>query len=413
MADDQDPTDDLADRLQRLAPGTNVDAAFASLEHATVHDRTGAPPLLAIAAAVLAVLLLGGGVALARRTTDIAIDTGAWTATTMADPPGTTDPPGSTIAPATTAGPSTTTMEAPPITTASTAPPAPLPTAASTAPVATTAAPAPAARADEIEVAIHADKDAVRLGERVHLDVVVTNHSAGVASFTSGGCGPTNIHLEGLPVVTDPGPMWWNRAPNSLGGHLAGGNLARTYGPIVPAASAQDAVPDACFSISRIDHLDPGQTVTREYVWDAVVPPSETTVPASVTAVAWVLVRESDIPAGSNYEGAEVTAHAEIRVVDDPRAHLPTDAGVRAIEADPLVRQWLDGHGDCTVRVVFRNGHEEYWFQTVDMIRLRALVEPETGTITEIRTLGPGSPSDDPDATRSGTDTETVLLSIS
>ena len=417
MADDLEPTDDpghdlpdLADRLARLAPTIDPDAAFASLEAARSRDRSRALPLLTMAAAVLVVVVLATGVALARRTDTIAVDMGASTTTAPRPDPGTTAPGAGTtlpVAPATT-----TTTIAPPDTTA--APPTTTPsttTPTTTTPTTarpTTTAPARYARADEVEVQLDLDRTTVGVGERVHLVVRVINRSAFPAVLTSDGCRLANLSLEGLPTVTQRGPFLWNR--HDLVPFLAGGNSSLNFPTPTRVESVQVEHAAGCNLFARIETIAPGDTFTAPMVWDATIPPELNEVPAAVTAVAWVLVRETDLPPSSNFEGTEVVTRAELRVTDDARAHVPTAAAAAAIEANPAVRAWLDAHADCLVRVDYRRGREEYWFEGLDDVRLRVRVDPETTAILEVRELSSLAPADDGDATTVDPASEHVLF---
>jgi hypothetical protein len=390
--------DELHARLDRLAPPVAAHETERALVgvHAAIRRRRVVRQRLSIAAALLVVLVLASGIALARQNSDGADGGGVLTADggpSSSVGRGSSIPRAGSTAPATD---SPTTSITPP----GTEDPSPV-TTTRTTPIVEPSTTAPGIeRADpsEVELRVTLDNGPVVVGTRARFTVAVVNHSRFEAGFKSGGCGPTAFGVSGMPGY-DVHPAPWNGPVGMLRAHLdAGGNdLSNHWGePVFPA---NGGAVQLCFANLRLELLAPGDTLTRHYVWDAVVAPGITELPRVLTARATVEVTMTGDLSGATTTVAGTTS---IPLADDANVHPSPAAFLTNIDKDPVLTDWLRRNNGFPligshVSLGYANGGFELWID-LGAARLRVRGDATTGAITEIRVLDSiNAPSDDPD----------------
>ena len=408
-----EPVDDLERRLNRLAPPVDVDVALAGV-HTASRRRQVRQRGLAAAALLAVVVVLASTVVLTRGAGDD-VDVVASQPDSdrvVRDGPGTTgvgrsgtsvapdDPapepsaPDGTTAPDPSSGPASTigspsTIGAEVVDPDPSSPPIEQPTAG------------PLGRPDELDLVITPEQPTVRVGERLRFRVDVTNRSSNRALFHSGGCGPIEATASGPNGQAGVSAVLWDGLV-PFGTFTQTQDLAARPYPTSPHVGSGE---QACTADLRSDPLAPGATVSRSYVFDAVVVPGRAGAPAPVSITAGV-----DVILGPGIFGPveRRTASVVVAVTDDPRAHVSPSAFLAQVESNPTFQQWLQIHPPIASTVLYavtlsyvNGGFELFVDNRNTKVRVRGDVT--TGAITEVRSVpGNRAPDDDPDAVRYG-----------
>jgi hypothetical protein len=395
--------DDLHLRLERLAPPIDVDDALAGVKRTSRRRRSRQRGALVAAMAVAVVVLVAGlavtgggaddadviasepdgapapGTSVVRRTGT----------TRAAEPEAGSEEPTATTSTSAVAGPTPPSVPAP----STTAPRSTDTTAGGPDPVELPSG--PVAAPSEVEVRVTPERSTVPVGERVRYRVDVLNHSAKPARLTSGGCGPVRAELD---------------APGFAAGSPTAETWAFGFGTLAPFAATHDVAPRrfpsfqewgtasvACTADLRVDEVAPGASLTRTFVWDAVVGVPWTGSTGTVTVGASVQV----IPSATGVDGEVRRGSAPVTVADDGRAHASPSTFLSAVEWNNASGPWIDSHFGTRwdVEVGYARGGFEIWFRRGNL-GLRVRGDTATGAVTEVRSLDPRrAPSDDPDST--------------
>jgi hypothetical protein len=342
-------SDELMERLSRLAPDVDTDAAF---------DALGQPP------GRRNLVLMGAGLAVV-----VAVVAAAAFAFRGEDDK------------SVTAGPSTTPAVGVPLSTTTTQ--------------------------DGIELTVTLPAGEVRVGTRVRAEVKVRNVDSVPILWQAGGCAiPAPISLRPVdpaPVATSQ-PKWDGVTP--LADWLRSGNAQAPLAFVDPSSAGVRF--QACSADSRFATISPGGAATWAGVADVRIPPGPL-AGYEVVATFTGFAQPSDYPDAPR---PPVKARLTVPLVEDAARAASAGDAVAAFAADSRLRPFLDRTAheldgnpipvtqSWYTELSWWQGAWELWvtpyFNGDSALRLR--YEPGAGQVIDARLTSPGAPpGDDPD----------------
>jgi hypothetical protein len=327
--------DDLREGLGRLRPEvdqtTGLDNVMRESSRRNRRDRVAA------AVTVVVVLVLAVGVAFgvgrdgSGRDADVAaVGRGTVPGTAATSILGTdvavtsrgTEPPG-------------TIRESPP----STATSLPPPTAPTT--VVPAVPPLTGAGKPDIEMVLRPAATTVSLGDRLLVDVRVTNRGTEPAYYDSNFCGrgPGSVFVaerEGLDPSTIPRAPEWDGDPNGYE-RMRAANDFRGGEYLVETRLVESPPSDACAAFLGNGVLAGGESISGQLAWEVHLGPEELPTPGTLFVSGSFLYGSTS----GSYNAQAARATTTVHLIDDPRRTTTGPAAYTAAASDPLVTSYV------------------------------------------------------------------------